>query len=186
LAPVLSIPAPVTLAAPAAETAKADISPRMTSSSTPTRTQQVIVDGNGDPNPAVDVDRHGDRTQQVTSTDTPTRTQQVSSAPAGASESSTTATPEPSASASTPKPPKHAGQPSAPRPVVRGSLGVDEQLRDLPHRSNGGRQTTQTSAAGEEVATAGPSSVASSSVASSSTGGNSSGGDSSGGDAGES
>jgi hypothetical protein len=181
--PLLSIPAPVTLAAPATETAKAYMSPQVTSSSTLTQTEQVIVDGNGDPNPAVDVDRHGDRTQQVTSTDTPTRTQQVSSAPVGASESSTTATPEPSASASTPKPPKRAGQPSAPRPVVRGSLGVDEQLRDLPHRGNGGRQTTQTSAAGDEAATAGPSSVASSSVASSSKGSNSSGGDASSGDA---
>src|SRR5829696_10298507 len=112
LPPLLSIPAPVTLAAPTTETAKADISHQVTSSSTPTQTEQATVDGNGDPNPAGDVDRHGDRTHQVTSADTPTRTQQVSSAPAGASESSTTATPEPSASASTPKPAKPAGQPA--------------------------------------------------------------------------
>jgi hypothetical protein len=183
LAPVLSIPAPVTLAAPATETAKAAISPRVTATDSLTQTQQVIVDGNGDPNPAVDVDRHGDRTQHVTSTDTPTRTQQVSLAPAGASESSTTATPEPSASASTPKPPKHAGQPAKPRPVVRDALGLGQQLPDRSHRGEAEQPTTRTAAAGAGAATAGPSSVASSSVASSSKGSNSSGGDSSGGDA---
>ena len=56
LPPPLSIPAPVTLAAPATETAKADMSPRVRSTSTPTQTQQVTVDGNGDRNPAGDVD----------------------------------------------------------------------------------------------------------------------------------
>jgi hypothetical protein len=60
--------------------------------------------------------------------------------------------------------------------VVRGSLGVGEQLRDLPHRGNGGRLITRTGAAGDGAATAGPSSVASSSVASSLKGSNSSGG----------
>ena len=72
--PLLSLPAPVTLGAPGTETAKADISPQVTSKDTPTQTeqatvdgtgdqaQQVTVDGNGDRNPAGDLDRHGDRT----------------------------------------------------------------------------------------------------------------------------
>jgi hypothetical protein len=182
LPPLLSIPAPVTLAAPATEPAKADMSPQVTSSSTPTQTQQVTVDGNGDPNPAVDVDQHGDRTHQVTSTDTPTRTQQVSSAPAGASESSTTATPEPSASASTPKPAKPAGQPAKPRPVVRDSLGVGQQLPDRSHRGESDQPTTRTAAASAGAATGAGSSAASSSAASSSTGSSSPGGGASGGD----
>jgi hypothetical protein len=175
LPPLLSIPAPVTLAAPATETAKADMSPQVTSSSTPTQTQQVTVDGNGDPNPAVDADGKGDRTHQVTSADTPTRTQQVSSAPAGASESSNTATLQPSASASTPKPAKPAGQPAKPRPVVRDSLGVGQQLPDRSHRGEGDQPTTRTDAADAEAATGAHSSAASSSAASSSTGSSSRG-----------
>ena len=43
--PLLSIPAPVTLAAPATETAKADISPQVTSTDTPTQTEQVTSTG---------------------------------------------------------------------------------------------------------------------------------------------
>jgi hypothetical protein len=153
--PPLSIPAPVTLAAPAIETAQADMSPQVTSSGTPTQTQQVK------------------------STGTPTRTQHVSSAPAGASESSITETPEPSASASTPKPAKPAGQQAKPRPLVRDSLGVD-QLPDRSHRGEGDQPTTRTAAVGAEAATGEPSSTASSSAASSSTetsSGGASGGD---------
>jgi hypothetical protein len=168
LPPLLSIPAPVTLVAPITETAKADMSPQVMSSSTPTQTQQVTVDGNGDPNPAVDADGKGDRTHQVTSTDRPTRTRQVSSAPAGASESSTTATPEPSASASTPKPAKR-------RPVVRDALGVGQQLPDRSDRGEGDQPTTRTAAAGAGAATGAGSSAASSSTGSSS--GGASGGD---------
>ncbi|WNG95281.1 PE-PPE domain-containing protein [Mycobacterium sp. ITM-2016-00318] len=189
---LLSIPAPVTLAAPATETATADIFRQVTSKDTPTQTEQgtvdgngdqtqlVTVDGNGDRNPAGDVDRHGNRTHQVTSVDTPTRIQHVPSASAGASASSTTATPEPSASASTPKPAKRAGQPAKTRPGVRDSLGVTEQLPDRSHRSEGERPTTRTGAAGAGAATGARSSAASSSAASSSTGSSSlgaSGGD---------
>jgi len=151
LPPLLSIPAPVTRAAPAIETAKANVSPLVTSSSTPTRTKQV------------------------TSTDTPTRTKQVSSAPAGVSESSTTATPEPSASASTPKTAKPAGRPKKPRPVVRDSLAVGRQLPDRSHRGEGDQPTTRTAAAGAGAATGARSSAASSSAASSSTGSSSRG-----------
>jgi hypothetical protein len=206
LAPVLSIPAPVTLAAPATEAAKADLSHQVTATDSLTQTGQVtstgtavanLVTAAGPPestatqkpaDPAsVTETVQADLSPQVTPTETVTETSQEMSTKkvtetATAIEAST-GSPNRSVSASTPKPAKPAGQPSTPRPVVRGSLGVDEQLRDLPHRGNGGRQTTQTSAAGDEVATAGPSSVASSSVASSSTGGNSSVGDSSGGEA---
>lgn len=172
--PLQSIPAPVAPAAPVTETTRAAISPQVTSSSTPTDSQQVTVDVNGDRNRAGDVDRRGDGTDQVTSTDTPTQTQQATSTPAGASESSTTATPEPSASTSTPKPAK-------PRPVVRDSLGVGQHFPDRSHRGEGDHLTTRTAAVGAEAATDEPSSAASSSAASSSTGG-SSGGGASGGD----
>ena len=55
-----------------------------------------------------------------------------------------------------------------PRPVVRGSLGMVEKPRDLPHRRNGGEPTTHAAPTGEKAAT---------------TGSNPSGGDSPGGDA---
>ena len=90
---------------------------------------------------------------------------------------------EPSASDSTSEPTKPAGRPATPRPVVRDSLKVGEQLRDVPHRGDGGRTITRTAAAGDEAA-AKSSSAASSPTALSSPGSNSSGGDSSGGDAG--
>jgi hypothetical protein len=205
--PPLSIPAPVTLAAPATETAKADISHQVTATDTLTQTEQVTSTGTAVANmvtaagppvstatqkqadPASGTETvQADVSPQVTPTETVTETSHLTSTKkvtetAEANEASTgpRATPNPSVSASTPKPAKPAGQPATPRPVVRGSLGVGEQLRDLPHRGNGGRQTTRTSAADDEAATVGPSSVASSSAASSSTGSNSSGGDSSGG-----
>jgi hypothetical protein len=208
--PLLGIPAPVTLAAPATETAKADISQQVTATDTLTQTEQVTSTGTAVANmvtaagppestatqkpadPAsVTETVQADVSPQVAPTETVTETSHVTSTKkvtetAKANEASTgpRATPNPSVSASTPKPAKPAGQPATPRPVVHGSLGVGEQLRDLPHRGNGGRQNTRSSAAGDEAATAGPSSVTSSSAASSSTGSNSSGGDSSGGDAG--
>jgi hypothetical protein len=181
--PPLSIPAPVTLAARATETAQADMSPQVMSSSTPTQTQQVTVAGNGDRNPAGDVDGNGERTRQVTATDTLTRTQLVSSAPAGASESSTAATSEPSASAATPEPAKPAGQPAKPRPVVRDSLGATEQPRGFAHRNNGPATSTTGTTAADPVTTAGSSVASTAPAGSSPAAGNSSAGDASGGDA---
>ena len=197
LPPPLDIPAPVTLAAPATGTARADIPHQVTATDTLTQTERVTSTGTAvanmvtaaGPPESTATQKPADPASvtetvqahvspQVTPTDTVTETAKASEASTGPR-----ATPNPSVSASTPKPAKPAGQPATPRPVVRGSLGVGEQLRDLPHRGNGGRQTTRTSAAGDGAATAGPSSVASSSAASSSTGSNSSGGDSSGGDA---
>jgi hypothetical protein len=77
---------------------------------------------------------------------------------------------------------KPAGRPATPRPMVRGSLGVGEQLSDLPHRGNGGRPTSWTTADGDGAATARPSSATVSSASSSSKG-SSSRGDSADGDA---
>jgi len=58
---------------------------------------------------------------------------------------------EPSASDSASEPTKPAGRPAAPRPVVRDSLKVGEQLREVPHRGNGDRTITRTAAAGDEA-----------------------------------
>ena len=192
LPPLLSIPAPVTLAAPAAETATADISPQVTSTDTPTQTEQVTVDGTGDAKPNGDrstvmetanprrnvrkatesnghVGCHADRIPQVSSA------RQVTEPPGQRIVDGPTATPEPSASASTPKPAKLAGQPAKTRPVVRDSLGVGQQLPDRSHRGEGEQPTTRTGAAGAGAATGARSLVASSSAASSSTGSSSRG-----------
>ena len=109
--------------------------------------------------PAASEAGRSDVSPQVTPADTRTETEQLTSA-------------------------KPSVRPATPRPVVRGSLEVREQLRDLPHRGNGGHPTTRTGAAGHGAATAAPSPVASSPAAS--KGRNSSDGHSSGGDAGDS
>jgi PE-PPE domain len=175
LPPLLKIPAPVTLAAPATETAKADISPQVTSTETPTQIEQVTPTGAATGTQQMSTDMapstkkvtesvQADVSRQVTPTETVAETGQVTSAKkvtetAKANEASMgpRATPEASANASAPKPAQPAGRPT-PRPVVRGSLGVGEQLHDRPHRGNGGRPTTRTSAAGDGAATAGSSS----------------------------
>jgi len=164
--PLLSIPASVTLAAPATETAKADISPHVMSIETPTQTEQVISKtASTDLAPSttkVNETVSADVSQQVTPTAAVSETGQVTSpkkkkvieaAEANdASAGSTAASaPEPSADASTPKPAKPADQ-----------------------------ATARTAAAGAGAATGEPSSTASSSAASSSTG--SSSGGASGGD----
>jgi hypothetical protein len=194
-APPLSIPAPVTLAAPATETAKADISHQVTATDTVTQTEQVMSTGaSTDLAPSttkVNETVSANVSQQVTPTEAVAETGQVATAKkvvetAEANEASAgpsaAKAPEASADVSTPKPTQPAGRP-APRPVVRGSLEVGEQVRNLLHRGNGGRPTTQ-EPADDGAATAGSSSAASSSAASSSTDSNSSRGDSSDGDAG--
>jgi hypothetical protein len=55
--------------------------------------------------------------------------------------------------------------------MVRDSLGVGQQLPDLPHHGNGDPPTTRTAAVGDGAATAGLSSAASSSTGSSPGGG---------------
>ncbi len=170
--PLLSIPAPVTRAAPATETARADISHQVTATDSLTQTEQVTSTGVTVTNRGTAADPasvtetvQADHSPQVTPTETVTETSHVASTKkvietAKADEASTgpRATLNPSVSVPMPKPAKPARQPGTPRPVVRGSLGVGEQLRDLPHRGNRGGQTTQASAAGDQVATAGPSS----------------------------
>jgi hypothetical protein len=195
LPPLPGIPAPVTLAAPASETAKADISHPVTANDTLTQTEQVTSTGaSTDLAPSttkVDETVSADVSQQVTPTEAVSETGRVTSTKKvtetaeanDASAGSTAASvPEASASAFTSEPTQPAGQPT-PRPVVRGSLEVGEQVRNLLHRGNGGRPTTQ-EPADDGAATAGSSSAASSSAASSSTDSNSSRGDSSDGDAG--
>jgi PE-PPE domain len=197
----LRSPAPVTLAAPATETATADISPQVMSIATPTQTEQAMATGaairtqqmstdiapsttkvtetaNADGFPQVTptetVTETGDETSGKKSTETAT----ANEAPAGPTAASA---PEPSASASISEPVKPTVRSATLRPVVRSSLTVGEQLGDRPHRGNSGRPSTW--AALSSTAAAGPSSVASSPADSSPVGSNSAGGDSSGGDA---
>jgi hypothetical protein len=156
--PLLSIPAPVTLAAPGTETAKADISPQVMSTKTPTQTEQVMSTGASmdlaastttvNETVSADVSRQVTPTEAVSETGPVTSTKKAIET-AKANEASTgpraASAPEASASASTSEPAKPAD---------------------------------------DGAATAGSSSAASSSAASSSTDSNSSRGDSSDGDAG--
>jgi hypothetical protein len=105
------------------------------------------------------------------STDTVTSTTDVTET-AKADEESTVrvagSAPRLSANDSAPEATKPTVRRATPRSVVRGSLGVGEQLRGPPHRGKGGHPNTET---GDGAATAGPSSAADNS----STGGDSSG-----------
>jgi hypothetical protein len=192
--PLLSTSAPVSLAAPATETAKANISPQVRSTNTPTQTAQVTLPATAtgtqqmstdaarsttevtetakaDVSPQVTPTEAVTETGQATSTKKMTETRQATSTPAGASESSIKATREPSASASAPEPAKPAARPATPRPVTRGPTGVSgQQLGDLPHRGNSEQPTTRTAAADAGAATARPSSAPTPSATSSSTG----------------
>jgi hypothetical protein len=204
--PLLSTSTPASLAAPATETAKANISPQVTSTNTPTPSEQVTLPATAtgtqqmstdtatsttkvtetakaDVSPQVTPTEAVTETAQAASTKKVTETRQATSTPAGASESSTKATREPSAGALTPEPAKPAARPATPRPVPRGPTGVSgQQLGDPPHRGNGDQPTTRTAAVGAGAATARPSSAAWSSATSSSAGSSSSDGGSSGGD----
>jgi pimeloyl-ACP methyl ester carboxylesterase len=191
--PPLSLPAPVTLAAPGTETAKADIPPQVTSKDTPTQTEQMTSTGAATgaqqmsmdmapSTPKVTGTANADVSRQVTPTERVSETGQVTSATrvietAQADEASAgpsaAKAPEASADVSTLRTAKPVGRPAAPRRVVRGSPESGEQQQDLPHRVNGDQRTTGTS---HGAATAGPSSVASP-AASSPKGSNSSGGD---------
>ncbi|MCW2589861.1 MAG: hypothetical protein JWQ86_2288 [Mycobacterium sp.] len=159
--PPLSIPAPVTLAAPATDTP----------TETPTKTEQVTLTGEAMRNQQMSTDSapptrkvtetvEADVSRQVTPTETVTETGQVTSAKkpaetAKANRASTgpRAAREASANASAPTPTPPAAQPATRRPMVRGSHGVGEQLRDLAHRGNGGRPTTRTGGADPGAAT---------------------------------
>jgi len=129
-------------AAPAAsEAGKSDASPQVTPADTRTETEQVTST-----EPATG--------NEQMSTNTATSTKDVPET-AKADETSTEPTPAsaPELSASARAPMSESAKPSArpatPRPVVRSSLGIGEQLRDLPHRGNGGHPTTRTAAAGD-------------------------------------
>jgi hypothetical protein len=180
---ILSEPAAITTAlaepadaASATESWKADVSPPATSTDTLTHTDQITPTG-----PATEKEiSTGTATSQTDVTETA-----QSDVPEASTEPTAAETPKPSAKTSTSAEPTSVTvRPATPRPVLRGSLGVGEQLRNPPHRGNGGHPTTQTAAADEREVTEGPSPVTPSHGASSSKVSNSSGGDSSGGDAG--
>jgi hypothetical protein len=140
---VQSIPAAVTLAAPATETAKADVSPSVESADTPARIEQVAS------------------TMEVAETAKPNEASTEATAASG---------PEASASDDASEPTKPKARAATPRPVVRDSLGSNEQRSGVPQPGNGASKAESSSAA-------------SSSATSSPTESNSSGDDSSGGDA---
>jgi hypothetical protein len=119
--------------------------------------------------------RNASVSEQVTSTEPATETaepDQASTEPTAASPS------EPSGIDSTSAPTKPTERAATPRPVVRGSLSVNEQLADQPHRGAGGH-SSMPSATGDEAATAASSSAATSSANSSPEGNSSTGGGSS-------
>jgi hypothetical protein len=160
---VPSLAAPVTLAAPATATARADISRQVTLTDTPPQTEPVTptVAAAGTRQMSMDAATSKDdviETAKADGSPEVTATEAVT-------ELSTTATPEPSASASPHKPAK-------PGPVVRDSLEMSQQIPDRSHRGEGGHPTT---VVGAEAVTGGSSSAASSSADSSPTGSSSSG-----------
>jgi hypothetical protein len=203
VAPLSSIPAPVTLAAPVAQSGKTAISPQVTSSSTLTQTRQETSTGTAvtntvttaglaestttqeaDPPAATEIAK-ADISPQVTATETVTEASQMTSTKtaANAAEATEVSTepapanaPDATASASTPKPAKPARQPAKPRPVVHDSLGVGQQLPDLPHRGGSG-PTTRTADAPTGARSPTSSSSAASATTSSSSGGGAPGDD---------
>lgn len=207
LPPLLSTPAPVTLAAPPTEAvqtevAQADISHQVTPS-IPSQPEQLTSTDTGAGNYRMP-------TETATRTDMPTQTEQLGStepatengqastniAPSTSEVTGTaeadevsmrqTAASVPSASAaeSTSERVKPTLRPVTPRPVVRDSLGTTEQPRGLPHRSNGPATSTTGTTADDPATTEGSSSASSAPDASSSAASSSSAGDSSGGDTG--
>jgi hypothetical protein len=152
--PPLSISAPVTLAAPAIEAAEDDVSPQVKATETLTRSEQVVSTKMPAGNAQISTDTA--LSNDVTET---AESDEASTVPSNAG--------EPSASDDTPKAAKPTVRKATPRPVFRGSLGVGEQLPDLPHRGNDGRKTSQTD--DNEAATAGSASVTSSSATESSS-----------------
>lgn len=167
--PQLSVPAPVTLAAPATETAEADMSTQVTSRGAAITTRQMSTDtatltATVTEAPEVDASPQGAATELVTETDLPTSAQTVAD------------TEQPTSSNAAPA---LTSKPEKPRPLVRDSLGGDQQPRGRPERGEGDHLSTRTTAGDDGAGTGEPSSTAASSTASSSAGG-ASGGDSDG------
>jgi hypothetical protein len=159
--PPQSIPAPVTLAAPTADTSTETPTKtsRLMQTAEVTRNQQMST-ASASSTRKVTETVEADVSRQVTPTETVTDTGQVTPAKkpaetAKANRASTRprAAREASANAPAPTPTPPAAQPAPRRPVVRGSHGVEEQSRDLAHRGNGGRPTTRTGGADHGAAT---------------------------------
>jgi hypothetical protein len=166
----------VALASTATVEATATTDPSMTSEpllsdSAPATTKTA---GSADVAPASETGK-ADASPTLTSTDTVASTSDVTEIAETEEESTepeAASAPGPSATGSRSEPAKPTVRRVTPRTVVRDSLGVGEQLRDLPHRGNGGQPTTGTATADDGAATAGRSS----------TGGKTAGADSPGGD----
>jgi PE-PPE domain len=170
--PLLRIPAPVTLAAPATEPAKADLSsPPLPSASAavisttaePADAAPANETGKADVSQSVTPTRKRTRTAQVmspefatgneqTSTDTATSKKDMTEI-AKAGEASTRPTavsaPNSSANTSTSESVKPSERAATLRPPKRNSLGISEESRDLAHGGAGGHRITRTTAADE-------------------------------------
>jgi hypothetical protein len=157
-APVITATEGPAEGAPAIETGKPDYSPPVASTKSTKANDQMSTN-------TLKLPETPTRTEQLTATEPATGNEVTSPEPTAVD------TPKPSASTSPSKSAKASVRPAIPRPVMRGSFGVLDKLRDLPHRQNGGGPTTNAAPTGEKAATAGS---------------NPSGGDSSGGDAGDS
>jgi hypothetical protein len=147
--PSLSVPGPVTLAAPVTEPATADMSPQVTSTSTPTQPQKTAGDENGDRTPKVtSTEPVADNDQKSTDTDTSTKHVAEPAKPDAASTDPTAASaPDPSARNDESEPAKPKARHTAPRPVVRDSLRADEWQPGLPPHGNGAGKADSSSAA---------------------------------------
>lgn len=153
--PLLSDSDPVTTAtagaadaAAATEADKAGVSPPVTSTDTPTETEQVKS-------------TESETVDEQISTDTATSPKDASEI-ADTDEESTGPTPasapEPSA-ASESEPAKPTVRPTTHRPVVRSLLGAAEPVRDQPRRGKGSQSTIRAADSGDQAATTGPSSA---------------------------
>ena len=150
--PQLSIPAPVTLAAPATEPAEADMSTQVTS----IQTEQVTSMGAG-------IDTRQLSTDTATSTTTVTETAKADASPQDASADPVTETDPPTQTASDTEQPTSSNatrastsKPAKPRPLVRDSLRADQQPSVRSERGEGDQLSTRT---GAEASTGEPSST---------------------------
>jgi hypothetical protein len=165
LPPLRSIPAtPATDSAPADTFQQAGSTERATdtgqaASETGTESDQVTLTAAGPQTDQTTSTKKRTEIDQVTLTAAGPQTNQNTSTPASASESSTTL--------STSQPGKRADTPESRGPVERGTVGaVGQQNRDLRHRGNRGQSTNQTAAVDNVNTTRGPSTPPSSSAGS--------------------
>jgi hypothetical protein len=158
--PPLSSPAPVTRAAPVTATDTLTRTEQMTSAKSATGTRQKSTDMPPSTTKVTETN-HADVSRQVTATGTVTETGHLTSAEKVVETAKANGTPAgpTAASARRLSAGASASEPRRPRPVVRRSPEMGEQLRDRPHRGDGGHPAALTAAASDRDATAGPASV---------------------------